>query len=93
MQHFTYISKKFKCLSRIFFNNNFSGLKAECPLPTAKPNKTICNEGTQVCWSGECIGSICQRYDMEECFLTEEHQAKPEQMCEVACQDPGMIYA
>lgn len=28
---------------------------------------------------------------MEECFLTEEHQAKPEQMCEVACQDPGKI--
>lgn len=28
---------------------------------------------------------------MEECFLTEEHQAKPEQMCEVACQDPGKV--
>ncbi|KAG8191817.1 hypothetical protein JTE90_022809 [Oedothorax gibbosus] len=65
------------------------GYAAECPAPVAKANRTICNEGTQVCWNGECIGSICQRYDMEECFLTEEHQAKPEQMCEVACQDPG----
>lgn len=73
------------CTERSFCDGN----DALCPSPTAKLNKTICNEGTQVCWSGECIGSICQRYDLEECFLTEENDAEPERMCEVACQNPG----
>lgn len=42
--------------------------------------------GTQVCWQGSCTGSICQKYDLEECFLNTRRGAKPEEMCEVACQ-------
>nr|XP_027206139.1 disintegrin and metalloproteinase domain-containing protein 10-like [Dermatophagoides pteronyssinus] len=63
-----------------------SGQRAHCPLPPAKPNKTECNMGTQVCWQGSCTGSICQKYDLEECFLNTRRGAKPEEMCEVACQ-------
>lgn len=57
-----------------------------CPEPYPKPNMTECNNGTQVCMSGKCGGSICMKYNMEECFLTAKTGAKPEDMCEVACQ-------
>lgn len=57
-----------------------------CPEPPPKPNMTECNNGTQVCMSGKCGGSICMKYNMEECFLTAKTGAKPEDMCEVACQ-------
>ncbi|XP_067133544.1 disintegrin and metalloproteinase domain-containing protein 10 isoform X2 [Centruroides vittatus] len=66
-----------------------NGRSAICPMSEPKPNKTECNKGTQVCWNGECTGSICQKYDMEECFLTSANGAKPEEMCEVACQSKG----
>lgn len=36
------------------------------------------------------MGSICQKYDLEECFLTAKGGAKPDEMCEVACQIPGL---
>ncbi|XP_076311561.1 disintegrin and metalloproteinase domain-containing protein 10-like [Tachypleus tridentatus] len=64
-----------------------NGGSALCPTPPPKPNKTECNEGTQVCWIGECSGSICEKYDLEECFLSSDHGVKPEKMCEVACQE------
>lgn len=32
------------------------------------------------------MGSICQKYDLEECFLTSKSGAKSDEMCEVACQ-------
>lgn len=57
-----------------------------CPEPAPKPNMTECNNGTQVCMAGKCGGSICMKYNMEECFLTAKTGAKPEDMCEVACQ-------
>ena len=60
--------------------------QASCPESVPKPNMTECNNGTQVCMSGKCGGSICMKYNMEECFLTAKTGAKPEDMCEVACQ-------
>lgn len=60
--------------------------QASCPEPAPKPNMTECNNGTQVCMNGKCGGSICMKYNMEECFLTAKTGAKPEDMCEVACQ-------
>ena len=68
-----------------------NGYDAYCPKPPPKPNKTECNGGTQVCWKGDCVGSICQKYDLEECFLTAKKGAKPDEMCEVACQLPDRI--
>jgi len=66
-----------------------NGYRPTCPAAPAKANKTECNGGTQVCWAGACVGSICQKYDMEECFLTSRSGAKPDEMCEVACQRSG----
>jgi len=60
--------------------------QASCPEPAPKANMTECNNGTQVCMNGKCGGSICMKYNMEECFLTAKTGAKPEDMCEVACQ-------
>lgn len=57
-----------------------------CPESAPKPNMTECNNGTQVCMAGKCGGSICMKYNMEECFLTAKDGSKPEDMCEVACQ-------
>ncbi|OQR70707.1 disintegrin and metalloproteinase domain-containing protein 10-like, partial [Tropilaelaps mercedesae] len=62
------------------------GSSAHCPAPVHKPNKTECNNGTQVCWNGECSGSICNKYGLEECFLTEDKMPDPDKLCEVACQ-------
>ncbi|RWS30733.1 disintegrin and metalloproteinase domain-containing protein 10-like protein [Leptotrombidium deliense] len=72
--------------SECTFESFCSGYQALCPLPPPKPNKTECNGGTQVCWQGLCVGSICQKYEREECFLTSKSGAKPDEMCEVACQ-------
>lgn len=63
------------------------GRQASCPEPVHKRNKTECNNGTQVCWSGECSGSICEKYGMEECSLTDDSNPSPDKMCEVACQE------
>ncbi|XP_015785243.1 disintegrin and metalloproteinase domain-containing protein 10 [Tetranychus urticae] len=71
-----------ECTFESFCNGN----SAQCPAPPVKPDKTECNGGTQVCIQGTCSGSICQKYDMEECFLTFKSGAKPDEMCEVACQ-------
>ncbi|XP_022649885.1 disintegrin and metalloproteinase domain-containing protein 10-like [Varroa destructor] len=62
------------------------GSAPHCPAPVHKPNKTECNNGTQVCWNGECSGSICNKYGLEECFLTEDKTPDPDKLCEVACQ-------
>ena len=70
-----------------------NGYRATCPAAPAKPNKTECNGGTQVCWRGSCVGSICQKYDLEECFLTSRSGAKPDEMCEVACQRGSDVYS
>ncbi|XP_076356535.1 disintegrin and metalloproteinase domain-containing protein 10-like [Tachypleus tridentatus] len=63
------------------------GLIADCPDSSPKANKTVCNGETQVCWNGQCVGSICEKYNLEECFLTENISEK-EGMCDVACKEP-----
>lgn len=63
------------------------GKQASCPNPVHKRNKTECNNGTQVCWNGECSGSICEKYGMDECSLTADTNPSPDKMCEVACQE------
>lgn len=72
--------------SECTFESFCDGRLPHCPTPKFKPNKTECNGGTQVCLGGSCSGSICQKYDMEECFLTFKSGAKPDEMCEVACR-------
>ena len=50
-----------------------NGTSASCPdLIPKEDNTTPCNEGTQVCYKGECMRSICEHPDLglEECQKT-----------------------
>ncbi|OXA56052.1 Disintegrin and metalloproteinase domain-containing protein 10 [Folsomia candida] len=65
-----------------------NGTTAQCPVPKPRPNLTPCNDGTQVCQGGECRGSICLKYDLEECFLSSsDKNADKRKLCELACLD------
>ncbi|XP_075748089.1 disintegrin and metalloproteinase domain-containing protein 10-like [Rhipicephalus microplus] len=49
---------------------------------------TACNKNTQVCLSGECQGSVCEKYGLLECFRKAEGLSISEQ-CLLTCQAPG----
>lgn len=53
------------------------------------PNKTRCNNGTQLCINGECSGSICLEWNLAECFLTSNiiPNIDKRKLCELACQN------
>ncbi len=43
---------------------------SRCPKPVnRKDNETECNEGTKVCQGGECKGSICLKFGMDQVIL------------------------
>jgi len=69
------------------------GTSAQCPRPQNKlDNETECNEGTQVCQQGECKGSVCLKYGLEQCFLSSNDHKNTyttRQLCDLACQEPG----
>jgi disintegrin and metalloproteinase domain-containing protein 10 len=43
-----------------------NGTTSECPEPKPREDKTKCNNGTQLCISGECSGSICLSWNKTE---------------------------
>ncbi|KAH8022794.1 hypothetical protein HPB51_005159 [Rhipicephalus microplus] len=49
---------------------------------------TACNKNTQVCLSGECQGSVCEKYGLLECFRKAEGLSISEQ-CLLTCEAPG----
>ncbi|KAH9367376.1 hypothetical protein HPB48_010171 [Haemaphysalis longicornis] len=64
-----------------------TGAQAQCPEPPHKPDHvTECNNGTQVCIEGRCEGSICQKYQYEDC---QRVSGSPADMCLVDCKAPG----
>lgn len=72
-----------------------SGNSADCPEPRAMANHTKCNNGTQLCISGECSGSICLAWNMTECFLSSTPHSRGDSvtavpdrraLCQLACQ-------
>jgi len=68
------------------------GRSAKCPEPEHKvDNETECNEGTQVCQQGDCKGSICLKFGLEQCFLSsnDKERRTTRDLCELACQEPG----
>ncbi|XP_056642317.1 disintegrin and metalloproteinase domain-containing protein 10 isoform X1 [Diorhabda sublineata] len=66
-----------------------NGTSAECPAPTPRPDKTRCNNGTQLCIKGECTGSICLEWNLEACSLTTQDHPNIDKrkLCELACQN------
>ena len=61
------------------------GRNATCPKPISLDDGLSCASDTRVCIDGECIGSICIKFELQECFLTSELYDVGKQ-CEVACQ-------
>ncbi|XP_019622694.1 PREDICTED: disintegrin and metalloproteinase domain-containing protein 10-like isoform X1 [Branchiostoma belcheri] len=69
---------------------NCDGTNPQCPSPQAKGNKTECNNGRQVCWSGICQGSICEKFDLEECTCSlNDAENNRQELCHLCCQVPG----
>ncbi|CAH1251336.1 ADAM10 [Branchiostoma lanceolatum] len=69
---------------------NCDGTNPYCPSPQAKANKTECNNGRQVCWNGICQGSICEKFDLEECTCRlNENENNRQELCHLCCQEPG----
>nr|CAI5857708.1 unnamed protein product [Callosobruchus analis] len=66
-----------------------NGTSAECPVPTPRPDKTRCNNGTQLCIKGECSGSICLEWNLQACSLTTQDHPNIDKrkLCELACQN------
>ncbi|XP_018322244.1 disintegrin and metalloproteinase domain-containing protein 10 isoform X2 [Agrilus planipennis] len=66
-----------------------NGLSAECPPPSPRPDKTRCNNGTQLCIKGECSGSICLEWNLTACSLNSKDNPNMDKrkLCELACQN------
>ncbi|KAL1505705.1 hypothetical protein ABEB36_005210 [Hypothenemus hampei] len=70
-----------------------SGKSSECPAPQPRPDKTKCNNGTQLCIKGECLGSICMEWNLTACSLTSQDHPNIDKrkLCELACQNGSDI--
>uniref|UniRef100_A0A673I7J2 ADAM10 endopeptidase n=1 Tax=Sinocyclocheilus rhinocerous TaxID=307959 RepID=A0A673I7J2_9TELE len=60
-----------------------TGSSAVCPEPAAKPDMTICSDGTRVCFNGECGLSLCALYEMVQCDCLGENRTEK---CHMCCQ-------
>ncbi|KAH7947567.1 hypothetical protein HPB52_013374 [Rhipicephalus sanguineus] len=67
-----------------------SGSGGKCPPSEHKRDGVLCNHRSQVCQNGECTGSLCRLYDLEECYLTGPHRT-PDEMCLIACRENGLL--
>ncbi|XP_038058240.1 disintegrin and metalloproteinase domain-containing protein 10-like [Patiria miniata] len=63
-----------------------NGISATCPEPVHKENLTLCNSNKQVCRSGECSGSICERFGLTECYCI-TLDGEPDHSCHLCCQE------
>ncbi|XP_053783502.1 disintegrin and metalloproteinase domain-containing protein 10 isoform X3 [Desmodus rotundus] len=62
-----------------------NGITALCPASDPKPNFTDCNRHTQVCINGQCAGSICEKYGLEECTCASSDSKDDKELCHVCC--------
>ncbi|XP_060523585.1 disintegrin and metalloproteinase domain-containing protein 10 isoform X2 [Cylas formicarius] len=78
-----------KIESECSMSSKCNGRSAECPQPQPRPDKTRCNNGTQLCIKGECTGSICLEWNLQPCSITsQEHpNLDKRRLCELACQN------
>ncbi|KAG5883381.1 hypothetical protein JTB14_018141 [Gonioctena quinquepunctata] len=85
----SYQQEECKMRSDCSESSKCNGTSSECPLPTPLPNKTRCNNGTQLCIKGECTGSICLEWNLQACSLTtlDHPNIDKRKLCELACQN------
>ncbi|XP_064471110.1 disintegrin and metalloproteinase domain-containing protein 10-like isoform X2 [Ornithodoros turicata] len=62
------------------------GIEAVCPKQKPKRNMTLCNNRTQVCMGGECVGSVCSAHGLEGCTLSPD-AFSPDELCLIACKN------
>ncbi|XP_060066641.1 disintegrin and metalloproteinase domain-containing protein 10-like [Ylistrum balloti] len=62
------------------------GSSASCPASASAANGTECADG-QVCYLGECSGSVCLAHSLEacQCSPTTADDWKDEKLCQVCC--------
>ncbi|XP_056614285.1 disintegrin and metalloproteinase domain-containing protein 10 [Triplophysa dalaica] len=58
-----------------------NGSSALCTEPVAKPDMTLCNNGTRVCFKGDCSLSLCALYDMVQCDCPGDNRTEKCYMC------------
>ncbi|XP_041082688.1 disintegrin and metalloproteinase domain-containing protein 10-like isoform X3 [Polyodon spathula] len=64
-----------------------NGIQAMCPISEPKQNFTACHRGTQVCINGQCAGSICEKYGLEECTCASTDGNDERELCHVCCKE------
>uniref|UniRef100_A0A8R1DU30 Uncharacterized protein n=1 Tax=Caenorhabditis japonica TaxID=281687 RepID=A0A8R1DU30_CAEJA len=64
------------------------GRNAQCPVSPPKHDGIPCQDSTKVCSGGNCNGSVCGMFGLEDCFLTE---GKPDELCFLACIKDGKV--
>ncbi|XP_057190752.1 disintegrin and metalloproteinase domain-containing protein 10 isoform X2 [Triplophysa rosa] len=84
-------SKDTKCRedSECALKGMCNGNTAQCPTSTPKENFTACHGNTQVCLSGSCSGSICQKYGLDVCTCASEEGKDDTELCHVCCMEKG----
>lgn len=68
-----------------------TGKAATCPAGKFKPDNTTCAKNTQTCQAGECTGSICLQYGLEECTCQAKSTSLEDRkiLCHACCQKPN----
>ncbi|XP_043934831.1 disintegrin and metalloproteinase domain-containing protein 10 [Protopterus annectens] len=66
-------------------NSTCNGRSAQCPMSEPKKNFTTCNRDTQVCINGQCAGSICEKFGLEECTCGNPDGKDDKELCHVCC--------
>lgn len=65
-----------------------NGRTAQCPTSEPKANFTTCQAETQVCLSGTCSGSICEKYGLGICTCTsKDSKDEAAELCHVCCME------
>ncbi|KAK6476802.1 disintegrin and metalloproteinase domain-containing protein 10-like [Huso huso] len=85
----TYKSSAAKCReeSDCALEGSCNGMQAMCPISAPKMNFTACHRGTQVCINGQCAGSICEKYGLEECTCASTDGNDDRELCHVCCKE------
>ncbi|XP_069784523.1 disintegrin and metalloproteinase domain-containing protein 10 isoform X3 [Narcine bancroftii] len=68
------------------FKSYCDGVSPVCPDTSPKDNYTLCNQGLLLCVNGQCSGSPCVQYGLQQCSCGAQFT---EEECHLCCQIPG----
>ncbi|XP_071940929.1 disintegrin and metalloproteinase domain-containing protein 10-like [Antedon mediterranea] len=68
----------------------FTSGNVKCPSASKTADNTKCNNGTMVCSSGTCSGSICNAFGhLDPCLCEVTANTPSSELCQVCCQNVG----